>query len=167
MTFTNPKTGASIDLDLDHSQVFAFVEAYHPNSHPSPFIDSLLAQYRLNGHLSPTQWYYLANRVVELRKSQEENPERFLTPGIYIVGDMVYRVQESRESHLYAMRFDPKKGWVYERGVVRKLTSDDRATLEKAQEYGRRTKRCAVCGRLLTNAESVARGIGPICAQAF
>ena len=37
--------------------------------------------------------------------------------------------------------------------------------LEAAREYGRATGYCACCGRLLTAAESVGRGVGPICAE--
>lgn len=36
-----------------------------------------------------------------------------------------------------------------------------------AVAHGRRTGNCAICGRELTNAESVERGIGPICAENF
>lgn len=36
---------------------------------------------------------------------------------------------------------------------------------EAATAYGQRTGRCACCGRELTNAESIARAIGPICAE--
>ena len=35
--------------------------------------------------------------------------------------------------------------------------------LEAAVKYGRETGRCSVCGRRLTDPESVANGIGPIC----
>lgn len=38
---------------------------------------------------------------------------------------------------------------------------------EAASEYGRLTGNCAVCCRPLTNKESVARAIGPICAEKF
>ena len=38
---------------------------------------------------------------------------------------------------------------------------------EAAVRYGRKTGNCACCGRELTNAESVALGIGPICAGKF
>lgn len=38
---------------------------------------------------------------------------------------------------------------------------------QSAVAYGRLTGACACCGRELTNAESVARGIGPICAEKF
>lgn len=37
-------------------------------------------------------------------------------------------------------------------------------TLAEAQEHGRRTGRCLVCSRKLTHPESVAAGIGPVCA---
>jgi hypothetical protein len=33
--------------------------------------------------------------------------------------------------------------------------------------YGQRTGTCSCCGRELTNAESRARGIGPICAEKY
>jgi len=39
--------------------------------------------------------------------------------------------------------------------------------LEAVQEIGRATGRCAICSRMLTNAESIAAGIGPICAERF
>ncbi len=36
-----------------------------------------------------------------------------------------------------------------------------------AVAYGRMTGACACCGKELTNAESIARGIGPVCADKF
>lgn len=39
--------------------------------------------------------------------------------------------------------------------------------LEAAVAHGRLTGNCSCCGRLLTDPESVARGIGPICASRF
>ncbi len=57
----------------------------------------------------------------------------------------------------------------------RDATADDVSLIERigrdpfaeAVAYGRRTGNCACCGRELTNAESVALGIGPICAGRF
>lgn len=37
--------------------------------------------------------------------------------------------------------------------------------MEAAVAYGRVTGECAICGRRLDNADSIARGIGPICAE--
>lgn len=39
--------------------------------------------------------------------------------------------------------------------------------LTAAVEHGRLTGACACCGRPLSDAESVARGIGPVCARRF
>lgn len=39
--------------------------------------------------------------------------------------------------------------------------------LKKAIEHGRMTGECAVCSRELTDPESIARGIGPVCADKF
>lgn len=39
--------------------------------------------------------------------------------------------------------------------------------MDAALRYGRKTGNCAICGRHLDNAESVAAGIGPICAEKF
>lgn len=46
--------------------------------------------------------------------------------------------------------------------LVRSVAADP---LGLAVAYGRRTGNCACCGRLLTDKESVKRGIGPICAS--
>ncbi len=48
-------------------------------------------------------------------------------------------------------------------GVV-KVMSDP---LAEAIAYGKQTGDCAICGRFLENPESVARGIGPICAAKY
>ncbi len=45
------------------------------------------------------------------------------------------------------------------------ITMDD--PLHAAITYGRRTGNCAICGRHLDNKQSVALGIGPICAEKF
>lgn len=38
---------------------------------------------------------------------------------------------------------------------------------DAAIKYGRKTGECAICGRRLDNKQSVAMGIGPICAEKF
>ena len=39
--------------------------------------------------------------------------------------------------------------------------------MKAAVAYGRETGNCSICGRYLNNKESLARGIGPICARKF
>lgn len=47
------------------------------------------------------------------------------------------------------------------------IKAEHRMTLDEAKEYGKVTGTCCQCGRLLTNEESIAAGIGPICATKF
>lgn len=46
--------------------------------------------------------------------------------------------------------------------ALRRLADDPESALAT---YGKRTGNCGICGRFLTNEESVDRGIGPICAD--
>lgn len=56
----------------------------------------------------------------------------------------------------------PPRGAHQRRDVIRRLAED----LEGASSrYGRLLGRCGVCGRTLTNDESRARGVGPVCAH--
>ena len=94
-----------------------------------------------------------------------------LSVGMYRTPDgTIYRVQESRESgRLYAKRMewdmlmDDKPRFEYDRGAVYRLTSADRMSLDDARAWGVETGVCCVCGAFLTDAKSVARGIGPVC----
>lgn len=91
-----------------------------------------------------------------------------VTEGMYQTSDgTVYKVQRSRDSgRLYAKRLDPDtQRFEYASGAMRKLTADDRMTLEAAAAYGKLYGVCCVCGRELTNEDSIEAGIGPICAQ--
>lgn len=83
----------------------------------------------------------------------------------------IYRVHESRESgRRYAKRmeydlFADKPRFVYDRGAIMNLTLSDRMTLSEAKAWGVETGFCCVCGAFLTDAKSVAEGIGPVCAK--
>jgi len=84
-------------------------------------------------------------------------------PGVFIVGENVYRVFEGRESgKLYAKRLVGET-FEYAPGVIRDLTEAHRVTLEQAKALGRETGICAMCGRTLVDPVSIAGGIGPIC----
>ena len=69
--------------------------------------------------------------------------------------------------NLYAKRLvvDGDHGtFVYEPGLLGKLSADDRMTVEQAAEFGKLYGFCIVCGRTLTDEGSIAAGIGPVCA---
>jgi hypothetical protein len=89
--------------------------------------------------------------------------------GMYRTADYaIYRVQASRETgNLYAKRLNIQGGFDYESGAIRKLRHTDKMTLDEAKAFGVETGLCCVCGAFLTDAKSVANGIGPVCAKRF
>lgn len=99
-------------------------------------------------------------------------------PGMYQRDGEVYKVQRARGSdRLYAKRLvviggrrlrDADEARVnfefeYDRGAVFRLEPGDRMSQEQARAFGIRYGVCCVCGITLKDAESVARGIGPVC----
>lgn len=57
--------------------------------------------------------------------------------------------------------------FTYAPGVIYRLSEDSRMSLDEAKEFGSLYGTCMVCGRTLTNEESIEAGIGPVCAQRF
>ena len=101
-----------------------------------------------------------------------KTPKVELTDGMYRTADgKIYKLQWNREkTNLYGKElitetFDGEttSSFVYAPGVTRRVTLDDKMTLEEAKEYGKLYSNCVVCGRKLTNEQSIAEGIGPIC----
>ena len=87
-----------------------------------------------------------------------------VSEGYFYVEGLIYKVQASKSSgNLYAKVFS-ESGYEYAPGAMRLMATAQRLTLEQAAEAGVKTGRCVVCARLLTDPESVAAGIGPICA---
>lgn len=99
-----------------------------------------------------------------------EAPARSLVgEGYYLMNDHVYNVARSRSSQrLYARRlvllgYRQRARWTYERGAYFNLTEEMALTVEQAARLGHLHGICMVCGRTLTDPESVQRGIGPVC----
>lgn len=84
--------------------------------------------------------------------------------GMYMVGSTIYKVQASRQGHLYAKVLQGGS-FTYAPGVIKSLLPEHRMTVDQAKSYGLQFGRCCVCGRELTDPESVANGIGPVCAK--
>ena len=94
--------------------------------------------------------------------------------GVHLLDGDVYKVQAAKGSgRKYAKKLGERVGskaqWVYtgRDAAFSRLNDETLMTLEQASEFGVRTGMCAVCGRELTVEESVARGIGPVCATRF
>lgn len=74
-------------------------------------------------------------------------------------------VRERREyvGKILDGKFHGQRGFEGTTRLLEVLRDPEGATVR----YGRMTGNCGCCGRALTNEESVARGIGPICAERF
>lgn len=57
--------------------------------------------------------------------------------------------------------FYPIKGWENKRRILEKIAEDPESA---SKDYGKQIGRCGICGRTLTDDDSRAAGIGPICA---
>lgn len=91
-----------------------------------------------------------------------------VTPGFYLVNAGAFKVKKSSKGHLYAMKLDTETGkFEYDKGAIFNLRPETRMTKEQAAEYGRRTGVCMICNRTLTDPNSIAQGIGPICIKGF
>lgn len=94
--------------------------------------------------------------------------------GFYKHDDIVYKVVRSQKGWLYVQRLGPKEDhdyidvesawkWHYSPGAMKFLRASDEMSKEDAQAFGRISGVCCVCGRRLTNPESIRDGIGPVC----
>lgn len=114
----------------------------------------------------------------------EDEPVKSVTvtePGVYESDNQVYVVKFNREhTRLYAKRLVEINAeratelgervqieFQYDRGAVYRLTPEDKMDVERAKALTIRYGRCIVCGRRLKAAESVERGIGPVCIKSF
>lgn len=90
-----------------------------------------------------------------------------VTDGFYILNDTIYKVQTSPTTgNTYAKKLVTdiiSTEFVYAPGMVTKLAKAEKLTLELAKKYGKLYGMCVICGRTLTNEQSIADGIGPIC----
>lgn len=84
--------------------------------------------------------------------------------GFYVLNDTIYKVQTSPDTgRTYAKKLGADGSFVYSPGAVGKLAKAEKLTLELAKQYGKLYGMCVICGRTLTNEESITAGIGPIC----
>jgi hypothetical protein len=104
-----------------------------------------------------------------------------IEPGVYEVGAGIYVVKWNRsQTALYAKvlveiggRRMTEAGEVaniefeYAPGAIARIRPAHRMTAERARTLTLVYGRCLNCGRFLKAAESVERGIGPVCARAF
>lgn len=88
-----------------------------------------------------------------------------LPEGIYFKDGIVYKVQVSAAGRSYAKVLREKGGFEYDPTAIKNICLADKITLEQAKAYGIQYGICVVCGATLTDAKSVAAGIGPVCGK--
>jgi hypothetical protein len=116
----------------------------------------------------------ISRAVTEIVNSPEfvdTPPVAEVTPaeeGMYKLGNRIFKVQRAihGSGHLYAKEL-VSGGFTYAGGMIRKLNSSHRMTLEQAKEYGALYGVCCRCAAPLTDEKSIAAGIGPVCATKF
>jgi hypothetical protein len=98
-----------------------------------------------------------------------------LEDGFYVRDESVYKVIVAvhGSGRKYAKALDPETGrWEMARGAVHKLRPEMAMTLDQALDLAKVVSkdvnnelygRCFICGRTLTDDDSIDRGIGPIC----
>lgn len=102
--------------------------------------------------------------------SEDSGSQEDVEVGLYLVDGVAYKVKRAvyGSGFLYACRWDEDStSFVKETGAVRKIRASHRMTLEQASPYGLAMSACAHCGRPLTDENSIALGLGPICAAKY
>lgn len=176
-----PKPRITSGNDFETAKTWLLAQA-----NPSEFDQSLIGQ--LPKGLTERQIAACLRQVDrEAAKAKTTAPtqDRSIDPGldvgVYETTDGIFMVRPTKDKkRLYAKRMVEINAqrateagervqieFVYDAGAIYKLTPADKMDLEKAKELTIRYGRCMVCGIKLQAAESVERGIGPVCIKTF
>lgn len=139
----------------------------------SNFAQSLCDFYDDRGFLSPKQ----VASATSMRTKCEAKAAKPKAPpvtedGMYLHPDgTVYKVQIAHHGsgRLYAKRlvvgatYADAARFEFDSGAIYRLSPSMKMTLEQAQAFGSLYGVCCVCAAVLTNEQSIADGIGPVC----
>lgn len=108
-----------------------------------------------------------SHKITTLLAMPTVNRPAELDEGMYKVGEEIFKVYRTQAGHIATKQLT-EDGFEYTgRKPLATIKAEHRMTLDEAKEYGKVTGTCCNCGRMLTNEESIAAGIGPICASKF
>jgi hypothetical protein len=146
-----------------------------------------LGEYLHQANGGRSAWYRIARDPSRPQQAQAE-PKRELDytvhvtqPGVYENEDGIFIVKPTRDkSRLYAKKLVEINAerateagervqieFEYAKGAIYKLKPEHKMDLERAKALTIRYGRCIVCNTPLKAAESVERGIGPVCIKSF
>lgn len=166
LAISNPATAKQIDF------IRVLVDQKYPAAERAQYLDFLN-----NAVISKVR----ASEIITMLKampmlfnsehgSDEGANTEELDLGMYQVDGVIYKVQRAvhGSGFLYAKRWDEEaQGFEKETGAIRKIRASHRMTLEEAARFGQITNICGHCGRTLTDEDSIAAGIGPVCAGKY
>jgi hypothetical protein len=115
----------------------------------------------------------LARPKVAVKPVTKDTPVAERQDGMYLKDGVVFKVQYNlSKTGLYAKRLvqdgHGEAHFDYAGSLAKNgLKAEHRMTLAQAKEYGSLYGTCCNCGRTLTDEDSIAAGIGPICAKKF
>lgn len=139
------------------------------NSYLKSLLEQRTAPSGLVATYSPEMPQSEASRLIDKLKKCPQKATATATgivpEGFYYHGESYYKVQTSKTSGKRYAKIWTGSSWGYNAGGIYQLTLADKLTQEQAVKFGKKTGHCCVCSKLLTNPESVAAGIGPICAD--
>lgn len=124
---------------------------------------------------------HLSEREYEdIRRAEEDRVRESIwtseDSGIYKDpnSDRIFKVYDSINNPgrilckiLVVDKFEKKGRFQYQGMASRWIKHDWKLSLEDAKKFGQIYGVCCMCGRTLTDEESIANGIGPICAGKF
>ena len=90
-------------------------------------------------------------------------------PGLYVRNGEVFKVTESKRNpgqyvaKLIGTMDRGHRKATFVKGMVWKLTEDERMSAEQAKAYGDKFGQCVNCGKALNDPASVKLGMGPVC----
>src|SRR3989442_106134 len=113
--------------------------------------------------------------------TEDYGSSELVGPGVYKMAGRIFVVKPIREkTKNYALELVEAKGprineegqaisfdMVYAPGAIYNLREEDRMPIDEAKKLIVKYGKCIACGRKLKRAESVERGIGPICVKYF
>lgn len=179
----NPKDGARLETKLSEKEALDILRKKSGN-----FPQDLCAKYP---NLSPAQWYWFYKIASDEMNTEAIELHSDVEVFVRVAGIIRFaweRMENEELQRLGTLKLVAEKNCVkvfcggYFQGEIIKnqyyprrntpivtaqlilFSLDPMAVMET---FGRETGICCICGRLLENPESVARGIGPICAEKY
>lgn len=167
-TIDTPQTNSNPASDAQLSYLRGLVNRKYEEADRAPYLDFLE-----NSHISKVRASEIIaylNTLPNAEGHSEVNANEDVEVGLYLVDGVAYKVKRAvyGSGFLYACRWDEgSTSFVKETGAVRKIRASHRMSAEQAGAYGLAMGACAHCGRDLTDEESIARGLGPVCAGKY